>query len=72
MVQDVYAVKGMTCDHCVRAVSSEIGDLAGVERVEVDLASGKVTVTSEQRLEYEAVAAAVDEAGYELGERVDR
>ncbi|WP_210570628.1 heavy-metal-associated domain-containing protein [Streptomyces sp. GESEQ-4] len=66
MVQKVYDVKGMTCDHCVQAVSSELGGLPGVEDVQVDLPSGQVTVTSEQQLDSAAVAAAVDEAGYEL------
>ncbi|WP_328349519.1 heavy-metal-associated domain-containing protein [Streptomyces sp. NBC_00445] len=66
MVQKVYDVKGMTCDHCVQAVSSELGGLPGVEDVQVDLPSGQVTVTSDQQLDPGAVAAAVDEAGYEL------
>ncbi|MFF7310799.1 cation transporter [Streptomyces sp. NPDC008137] len=66
MVQKVYDVKGMTCDHCVQAVSSELNGLPGVENVQVDLPSAKVTVTSEQPLDAAAVAAAVDEAGYEL------
>lgn len=61
-----YTVRGMTCDHCVGAVSGEIGALPGVRGVEIDLATGAVTVTSEQPLETEAVRAAVDEAGYEL------
>jgi copper ion binding protein len=56
----------MTCGHCVQAVSTEVGKLAGVTDVEVDLATGAVTVTSDAPLEREAVAAAVDEAGYEL------
>ncbi|MFI6436906.1 heavy-metal-associated domain-containing protein [Streptomyces sp. NPDC050759] len=67
MVQKVYDVKGMTCDHCVQAVSSELNGLPGVGDVQVDLQSGKVTVTSDQPLDSAAVAAAVDEAGYELG-----
>lgn len=66
MVQKVYDVKGMTCAHCVQAVSSELNGLPGVKEVQVDLPSGKVTVTSEQALDRAAVAAAVDEAGYEL------
>lgn len=66
MVQKAYDVKGMTCAHCVQAVSSELNGLSGVEDVQVDLPSGKVTVTSEQPLDPAAVAAAVDEAGYEL------
>lgn len=61
-----YRVKGMTCDHCVRAVTDEVGKLDGVKHVEVDLASGTVTVSSDGRLDDEALRAAVDEAGYEL------
>ncbi|MGW4023530.1 heavy-metal-associated domain-containing protein [Streptomyces sp. NPDC005009] len=66
MVQKVYDVQGMTCAHCVQAVGSELSGLPGVADVQVDLSSGKVTVTSEQPLDSAAVAAAVDEAGYEL------
>jgi copper chaperone len=61
-----YEVKGMTCDHCVRAVSNEIGELPGVSDVKVDLAKGEVEVTSEEPLARDVVAAAVDEAGFEL------
>ena len=61
-----YTVTGMTCGHCVSSVSSEIGQISGVTDVRVDLASGAVTVTSEQPLDDEAVRAAVDEAGYEV------
>ena len=64
-----YTVTGMTCSHCVNAVSSEVGRLPGVTAVQVDLATGNVTVTSEQALADDAVRAAVDEAGYELTER---
>jgi copper chaperone CopZ len=56
----------MTCGHCVNAVSSEIGKLAGVTDVAVDLATGTVTVTSEAPLDPQAVRDAVDEAGYDL------
>jgi copper chaperone CopZ len=61
-----YTVTGMTCGHCVRAVSAEIERLPGVRRVEVDLATGVVRVSSDRPLEPELVRAAVDEAGYEL------
>jgi copper chaperone len=61
-----YLVKGMTCAHCVSAVSEEIRALPGVSAVAVDLASGEVTVTSAEGLDRQAVRAAVDEAGYEL------
>jgi copper chaperone len=61
-----YQVSGMTCEHCVHAVTEEITALPGVDSVTVDLGSGAVTVTSEAPLEVGAVRAAVDEAGYEL------
>jgi copper ion binding protein len=61
-----YTVEGMTCSHCVAAVTEEVGQVAGVSDVAVDLDSGKVTVTSDQPLDRDAVAAAVDEAGYTL------
>jgi copper chaperone CopZ len=56
----------MTCGHCVQAVSGELSKLDGVTGVDVDLASGAVTVTSETPLSEPHVRAAVDEAGYEL------
>ncbi|OJF11187.1 heavy-metal-associated domain-containing protein [Couchioplanes caeruleus] len=61
-----YTVTGMTCSHCVNSVSSEITQIPGVTDVHVDLAGGSVTVISEQPVDDAAVAAAVDEAGYEL------
>ncbi|MEV4758843.1 cation transporter [Micromonospora sp. NPDC049559] len=66
MVTTNYLVKGMTCGHCVNSVSSEVGALPGVENVSVDLATGEVAVTSAEPLDFDAVRAAVDEAGYEL------
>ncbi len=62
----IYSVTGMTCGHCVSAVSTEIGTLAGVHGVAVDLPTGAVTVTSTAPLGEADVAAAVDEAGYTL------
>jgi len=62
-------VAGMTCGHCVSAVTEELTALPGVTGVSVDLVAGgtsPVTVTSDQPLDDTAVAAAVDEAGYEL------
>lgn len=65
-VTSIYTVTGMTCSHCVQAVTGEISTLPGVADVRIDLASGAVTVTSDAPLEDQAVRAAVDEAGYEL------
>jgi len=64
-----YSVSGMTCSHCVAAVTEEVGRLAGVSAVDVDLNAGgdsRVTVTSEAPLPVDAVRTAVDEAGYAL------
>jgi copper ion binding protein len=65
-VTTTYTVSGMTCGHCVQAVTTEITALSGVQDVQVDLASGAVTVTSDRALAVDDVRAAVDEAGYEL------
>lgn len=61
-----YTVTGMTCAHCVTAVSTEISQLAGVSDVVIDLATGRVSVTSTFPLPQPDVAAAVEEAGYTL------
>ncbi|MFU8870890.1 heavy-metal-associated domain-containing protein [Micromonospora sp. SL4-19] len=66
MVTTTYQVQGMTCGHCVNSVSTEVSAIPGVTDVQVDLASGQVTVSSEGPLDTGAVRAAVDEAGYDL------
>ena len=66
MGADVFEVKGMTCGHCVQAVKDEVSKLGGVERVDVELDSGRVTVQSRQPVDREALRSAVEEAGYEL------
>lgn len=66
MTTTTYTIKGMTCQHCQNAVSAELGRLPGVQDVQIDLAAGTATVTSEQPLDQQAVRDAVDEAGYEL------
>ncbi len=67
-VTSTFTVTGMTCSHCVQSVTQELSALPGVTSVQVDLASGGVTVDSEEVLSDEAVRAAVDEAGYELAD----
>ena len=62
---NTYVVAGMTCDHCVNAVTDEVGKVVGVEAVDVDLASGRVIVSG-VGFDDEQVRAAVGEAGYEL------
>jgi len=62
-----YTVQGMSCGHCRVAVSEEVGDVAGVSGVEVDLASGRLEVQG-SAIDDAAVAAAVEEAGYRLAD----
>ena len=64
-----YLVTGMTCGHCVASVKEEIALVAGTENVVVDLVKGgesAVTVTSSLELDPTAIAAAIEEAGYQL------
>ena len=61
-----FNVRGMTCHHCEMAVISELSRIDGVAHVAVDVPAGTVSVESTKPLDIDAVAAAVDEAGYEL------
>lgn len=60
-----YTVVGMTCDHCARSVAEEVSIVPGVTDVEVDRATGRLTVAGREVSEA-AVVAAVEEAGYEV------
>jgi copper chaperone CopZ len=66
-----YRVSGMTCGHCVSAVTEELTKLDGVTAVDIDLVAGgtsPVHVVSDAPLDEADVRAAVDEAGYELAD----
>ncbi|MDP9377190.1 MAG: heavy-metal-associated domain-containing protein [Actinomycetota bacterium] len=60
-----YFVEGMTCGHCVAAVKEEVEEIKGVDAVEVELATGRLTVAGDG-FDDSAIAAAVGEAGYEM------
>jgi len=62
----IFSVSGMTCGHCVGAVTSEVSKIGNVSNVEIDLATGAVTVRSDGPVDPGAFEAAVDEAGYEV------
>ncbi len=66
MTTTEYTVQGMTCGHCAHAVTTELKKLDGVSDVRVTVETGAVQVDSAATLDLEAVAAAIDEAGYEL------
>lgn len=65
-METTYGILGMTCAHCARAISDELGALDGVTSVRVDVAAGRAVVTSAAVLDSGAVRAAVEEAGYAL------
>ena len=65
--KQTFDVTGMTCEHCVAAVSDAVGELPGVDDVEVDLPSGEVVVRGSD-VDGEAVRAAVLAAGYGVAE----
>ncbi len=66
MSTSTYTVVGMTCDHCVNAVTEEVSAVPGVREVDVDLGSGGLAVTSDTTVDDTAIRGAVEEAGYEL------
>jgi copper chaperone CopZ len=61
-----YTVRGMTCGHCAVSVTAEITKIPGVTSVQVEVATGRLSIESDQPVAAEAVAEAVDEAGYEV------
>jgi copper chaperone len=66
MSESTYTVTGMTCSHCVSSVTEEVSQIDGVREVQVDLATGQVTVTSNRDVTEDEVRDAVSEAGYRL------
>lgn len=63
---ETHDVVGMTCDHCARAVRTEVSAIDGVTDVDVDLTTGLVRITAEQPVPPTALREAVEEAGYAL------
>jgi copper chaperone CopZ len=65
MSERTYTITGMTCDHCVASVREEVSEVDGVRAVDLDLPSGRLSVSGEGFSDA-AIAAAVEEAGYEV------
>ncbi|OBE96901.1 cation-transporting ATPase [Mycolicibacterium elephantis] len=66
MTTTTITVTGMTCAHCATSVREEIGEIAGVRDVQVDVASGAVTIDSEDPVDPAVIQSAVEDAGYRL------
>ena len=62
---DQYRVPGVSCQHCVAAVTEEVGKLAGVERVQVNLDNKLVTLEHGDSVAPASIIAAIKEAGYD-------
>ncbi len=64
MATTEYQVTGMTCGHCEMSIREEVGEIAGVEDIQVSAQTGKLVVTASSDIDDADVLAAVDEAGY--------
>jgi copper chaperone len=60
-------IKGMSCQHCVMAVTKALSGLAGVKDVQVDLKRGEATFAEEKPVEMQAIRDAIAKAGFEVG-----
>ncbi|GAB3706427.1 heavy-metal-associated domain-containing protein [Mariniluteicoccus flavus] len=58
-----YTIQGMTCEHCAKAITSEVSDIDGVNDVDVRLEGGRMTVTSDGPVSLDKITEAVEEAG---------
>ncbi len=65
-MQETITVKGMSCQHCVKAVSAILNEFAGVSEVAIDLTLGSVTFKAEVAIDLQSLGHKLDEAGYEL------
>lgn len=65
-MMETLRIKGMSCGHCVKAVEKALGEVPGVQKVEVDLASGTATVNASGPLDMTLVRQKIEKAGYEL------
>lgn len=64
MAANEYRVTGMTCGHCEMSVREEVGEVAGVDEIQVSAQTGRLVVTASGEVDDAAVLAAVAEAGY--------
>jgi copper ion binding protein len=65
MISEQFIVPDVSCQHCINAVSQEVGALVGVQKVDVNLDTKVVTVEHAANVNTAAIIAAINEAGYE-------
>ena len=61
-------IQGMTCQHCVMAVTKALGKLPGLKNLKVDLGKGEATFENTENLSRASIRQAVEDAGYKAGE----
>jgi len=66
-MKETVKIKGMSCNHCVMAVTKALNEIAGVSDVQVDLAQGEATFESQGTVDMQEVTKKIEQAGYELG-----
>lgn len=59
-------IKGMTCDHSVKAVTKALNKIRGIKEVQVSLARGEATFDEEEPVDMDVVKAQIAKAGYEV------
>ncbi|MBW1640634.1 heavy-metal-associated domain-containing protein [Microbacterium resistens] len=64
MTSTEYQVTGMTCGHCELSIREEVGEIAGVEDIQVSAQTGRLVVTSAEEIDDAQILAAVADAGY--------
>lgn len=63
----VIKVKGMSCEHCVMAVTKALNEIDGTENVKVDLSKNEASFDEKKPIDMETVKEKIEQAGYELG-----
>lgn len=60
------SISGMSCEHCVKHVSTALQELSGVTKVEVSLAEKSAVIEASADISDEVIKTAIDDAGYEV------
>ena len=68
MAERVYSVPDVSCEHCVSAITKELTQIDGVQNVQVNLESKKVTVVADDTVAEQQIRDGIDEAGFDIAE----
>lgn len=60
-------VQGMSCGHCVKSIENSVGAIAGVEKVNVELSTGKVDVEFNHEVDVQTITDTIEDQGYTVG-----